>query len=185
MIAYHNADSLHKSIVVDSVRKYLLRTIINEIFPPWYGTPWDFYGTSRIPGSGTIACGYFVTGILTDAGFDIPRVKWAQLASEEIIKRISRDLKRFSDRPVEEVIAYIKSRPNGLYVVGLDHHVGFIFKYNTLVRFVHSNYYHQYIGVMSEELDSENPLKDSHYRIVGRIMEDKMIISWIENSRIE
>ncbi len=49
------------------------------------------------------------------------------------------------------------------------------------IKFVHSNYYQRDIGVMSEELDSDNPLKDSNYRVIGKIIDDAMIENWILN----
>ncbi len=155
--------------------------ITTDIFNCWYGTPWDFNGQTRTPQQGSIACGYFVTGVLYDAGLNIPRVNWAQQASEVFITKMSNDIKRFSNVSVEEVKLYLKKKGNGLYIVGLDKHVGFVFVKGEEIKFVHSNYYQRDIGVMSEELDSENPLKDSNYRVIGKIIDDAMVENWILN----
>jgi len=178
--SYSTADSTTRHSIIDSARTYLFDRITLDILPAWYGTPWDFNGTTRTPGKGTIACGYFVNTVLQDAGFRLPRIKWSQMAAEPITVKLSHKIKRFRDRPVSEVSTYIRAQGDGLYKVGLDNHVGFIVSRNGVLRFVHSNYYQREVGVMSEALEGENPLAHSRYRIVGSILGDKMVLAWIE-----
>jgi hypothetical protein len=45
--------------------------------------------TSETPGRGEIACGYFVSTVLRDAGFGVERVRLAQQASERIVRTLS------------------------------------------------------------------------------------------------
>jgi hypothetical protein len=182
---YDAADSTTKRSIIESARTYLFDRITMDILPAWYGTPWDFNGTTRVPGKGTIACGYFVNTVLQDAGFRLPRIKWSQMAAEPITIKLSHKIKRFRDRPVSEVIIYIQGQGDGLYKVGLDNHVGFIVCLNGVVTFVHSNYYQRDIGVMSEPLDGQNPLANSRYRIVGSILGDAMVVAWIEGKDLE
>lgn len=180
---YVNADVSAKDSILTEARAYLINTISNDIFPYWYGTKWDFNGTTRTPQQGKIACGYFVTNILEDVGFKIPRVKWAQSASEVFIKKLApNNIKRFSNRPIAEIENYLLTTGDGLYVVGLDIHVGFIIVKNKSIKFVHSNYYKPEIGVMKEDINSKNPFKDSNYRIIGKLMSDEMVIRWINNT---
>ncbi|NOG45833.1 MAG: hypothetical protein HND50_11395 [Calditrichaeota bacterium] len=180
---YTISDSTTKDSIVNQARKFLIKTIASDIFPFWYGTEWDFNGATRIPGQGKIACGYFVTNILTDVGFNIPRVQWAQSASEVFIKKLAKNnIKRFSNRPISEVEKHLQDAGDGLYLVGLDSHVGFIIVKNNKTSFVHSNYYQPEIGVMSEKLNTDNPLKDSDYRVIGKLMSDEMIVNWILNT---
>lgn len=179
---YNNSDSAGKNSIIINMRNYLFKKITNELFTYWYGTKWDFNGTTRTPKKGKIACGYFITNVLTDAGFNIPRVRWAQSASEVFIRRLAtNNIKRFSNRPILEVERYLLKTGDGLYLVGLDCHVGFIVVKNDTIKFVHSNYYQQEIGVMSEEIDSRNPLNDSQYRIIGKLLSDEMMINWIND----
>lgn len=182
---YLKADSRHRSRIIIDARKLVFESIITRSFDFWSGTRWEFYGQTRTPKTGTIACGYFVTTVLYDIGFDLPRVAWAKSASEYFITRISRDIVRFHDRPVREVREYIERRPDGLYIVGLDCHVGFIYKYGRTVKFVHASYYHPETGVMAEDVDTGNPLGDSRYRVVGRILDDRMIRDWILGRRFD
>lgn len=183
--AYKAAGDERKKELIGEARKFVFTAITDNIFEYWYGTPWDFNGTTQVPGKGKIACGYFVTTVLRDAGFDLPRAGWAQLAAEAIVKKMTTDIKRFSNRPVSEVEDYIDGRDDGLYVVGLDCHVGFIYKKGNKIKFVHSNYYKKETGVMSENLDTKNPLKDSKYRIIGRLLDDAMMKKWLLNERME
>ncbi len=184
--AYKNADSTkQKDSIIQVAQFYVYKTIVNDFFKHWYGTSWAFYGQTRTPKVGSIACGYFVTTVLYDVGFDIPRVEWAQLASEVFIKRFSTDIKRFKNKPIANVKNYVLNKSNGLYIVGLDYHVGFIFKYNNTVKFVHSSYYKPNIGVLSEDFEGHNPLDDSSYVVVGKILNNTTMIKWLTQTKIK
>jgi len=182
---YQAADANDKTLVLNEARLYVFEKIRGDIFDAWYGTPWTFEGHTTIPRQGSVACGYFVTTVLQDAGFKIPRVQWAQLASEYIILNMTDDVKRFSNKPVEDVAVYIKQKGDGLYIVGLDLHVGFIYKSGETIRFVHSNYYEPDTGVMAQELYGDNPLANSGYRVIGKILDDMMMEKWILGSVFE
>lgn len=182
---YETADEQRRDSLIDQARGYLLEVITTDFFDHWYGTEWDFNGTTRTPGEGKIACGYFITTVLKDAGFDIPRVHWAQQASEYYITRMTTDIKHFSNKPVETVMAYFNGREDGLYVVGLDNHVGFVCKTGDRLRFVHASYYDPKIGVQSEPLKGDNPLAHSSYRVAGRILDDEMVRKWILGEKWE
>jgi|SRR6218665_2215706 len=177
-LAQYNS-SEDKSIVISEAQKFLLKTITTDFFDQWYGTEWDFNGTTHEPRKGKIACGYFITTVLEDAGFKIPRTKWAQQASEYYITRMTSDVKRFSNQSVETVKSYFLGRPDGLYVAGLDNHVGFVYKSGTEVTFTHASYYNPKIGVQTEELDGNNPFAKSAYRVIGRILDTEMVRKWI------
>ena len=167
--------------IISEAQEYML-TISDDFFKAWYNTPWTFHGHSQTPREGSIACGYFVTTTLRDMGFNIPRIKWAQQTSEYLIKKVSTDIKRFHKRPMSEITDDIKQRGEGLYVVGLDSHVGYIYYHNGSMTFVHANYYRPKIGVMSEPLIGRNPLNDSKYKVIGKIFNKEMVINWILNT---
>ena len=166
--------------IVSKAQKYLL-AISDDFFRSWYGTPWRFHGHSQTPKEGSIACGYFITTTLRDMGFNIPRIKWAQQASEYLIKKVSTDIRRFQQKPMKDVIAYMESKGEGLYIVGLDSHVGYIYYINDKMSFVHANYYKPKIGVMSEPLIGRNPLNDSKYKVIGKVFDKDMVRNWILN----
>ena len=176
---YKKADETRRSEIEDEAIAYLQEKITKDFFDQWRGTEWDFNGTTRTPRKGKIACGYFITTLLTDAGFKIPRVKWAQQASEYYIVRMTSDVKRFSNRSAESMKDYFLKNPDGLYIVGLDSHVGFVYKSGKGVSFAHASYYDPKIGVQTEEVTGDNPFAKSAYRVVGRILNREMIRKWI------
>lgn len=176
---YTHANEENRHTIEEKAHDYLLEKITHDFFDQWYGTEWDFNGTTRTPRKGKIACGYFITTVLSDAGFKIPRVKWAQQASEYYITRMTSEIKRFSNRTPEYMKDYFLSQPDGLFVAGLDNHVGFVCKSGKKVTFTHASYYDPETGVQTEELDADNPFSKSAYRVVGRILNQEMIRKWI------
>ncbi|MBQ4819631.1 hypothetical protein [Aquimarina sp. MMG016] len=183
---YDAADAAGKNAIIATTRTYIFQSLVNDVFPFWYGTPWDFNGHTKTPGEGKIACGYFVTTTLQDVGFNIPRYKWAQSASEMFIKKLAHpQVKRFTNAPLTTIQEFLRTSGDGLYLVGLDDHTGFISVDNQKIRFIHASYYQPEIGVMSEPLDSENPLKYSKYRVIGKLLSDTMVRNWIQARRYD
>lgn len=78
-----------------------------------------------------------------------------------------------------KLIEYLNNQGDGLYIVGLDYHIGFISKLGNHYRFIHSSYYHPETGVMAEPLEGHNPLNDSSYRVIGKLLDSEMIKNWI------
>jgi hypothetical protein len=179
--AYSKGDSFQRDSIVTEARSYLIENLSDEIFPQWYGTQWYFNGTTQTPKKGKIACGYFVTTTLRDLGYKIPRIKWAQMASEPVIKKLTANtVHRFSNKSVQVVKSKLTALGDGVYLVGLDSHVGYIVVSKGKMRFVHANYYQSDIGVMSEKLETENPFNDSSYRVIGKLFSDEMVVSWLK-----
>lgn len=166
--------------VLDSARLYLENCVVDSMHGFWQNTPWNFYGTSRQPKCGTIACGYFVTGILADMDFKIPRVRWATVASETFIREFcGKNVKVFSNQSVEQVELAYKNRPGTIFVAGLDNHIGFFIHRDSFV-FFHSNYYQPEIGVRMEPTDGKNPFAMSKYRAIGRLFDNEMVKAWLQ-----
>jgi len=171
-----------KDLVVIEARKLLFDTMTEHTLPFWLNTSWSFNGTTRIPGKGSIACGTFVVYNLQDIGFKIPS-KMARQPSENIIKNLvgKKGIKRFSNNvPMKKVEKWILRTGEGIYIVGLDNHVGFIINRNNRVSFFHSNYYAPSLKVVNQDITEKSPLTDSRYRIVGKIFDDRMIKKWIK-----
>ncbi|HEY0030405.1 MAG TPA: hypothetical protein VGC65_06585 [Bacteroidia bacterium] len=182
--SYMAADSSGKDSII-TYSQVFLRNMSQEIFTYWYNTEWDFNGITQKPKTGKIACGYFVTTVIRDLGFNIPRSTWAQLASETMIKKLNPSVKKYSNKSIEVVIDYFKNRPDGIYIVGLDTHVGFVSKEGKQIKFIHSSYYKPKIGVMSESLKGNNPINDASYRVIGQIFHYEMTKKWILNEKYE
>lgn len=170
-----------RKIVIREAKHYIFSALTDEIFPAWYGTPWAFNGTSRVPRQGSIACGSFVIFTLQDAGFRIPTRMYRQPA-EYIIKNLASpaNIKRFPNRaPMDKIVKWIQTKGEGLYIVGLDIHVGYIIYKNNKITFCHSSYYNPPQSVVNQALTEESPLTDSNYRVIGKILDDKAVEKWI------
>jgi hypothetical protein len=175
-----------KTKIVASARQTATQFIYNNIFPSWYGTEWDFYGTTEAPGKGKIACGYFVSTVLRDTGWRVQRVKMAQQASENIILSLTTNsyVKRFRNTPINDFVKALEQSGEGLYVVGLDIHVGFIVNTGDEVFFIHSSYAEPYKVVKEKAIDS-TILASSKYRVLGKISaDDSFIIKWLTKQEI-
>jgi len=116
--------------------------LVDSILPYWYGTPWDFNGTTQTPGEGSIACGYFITTVLQHAGVRINRVRLAQCASQQMIEEIivNNQKRIFSNASMEKFTGHIKQQGFGLYIVGLDAHVGFLYNDGQEIYFIHAKW---------------------------------------------
>lgn len=178
--------SLNKKEFFNKARQTFIKSIDAKLFPFWYGTDWDFYGTTQIPKEGKIACGYFVTTVLRDAGLRVQRVSLAQQASENIIKSLTTapHIKRFRNTPIETFVAELKNSGAGLYIVGLDNHVGFILNDDSEVYFVHSSYVEP-SEVIREKALTSPILSSSKYRVTGKISgDDALILKWLNQTPV-
>lgn len=148
------------------------------LYPYWLGTSWDFNGTTQIPGDGNIACGYFVTTLVRDMHFDIPRVELAQCASEEMIKALVEPpkIKRFNGTENELMLSFIKQKGRNLYIVGLDTHTGFILNDGADTWFIHSSGSFPFC-VIKEHASKANVLLTSKYKVLGNLSESTLIWS--------
>jgi hypothetical protein len=164
---YNEYISKHDSIT----KEMLINNIRDSLFVCWYGTEWDFYGTTEEPGKGKIACGYFVTTILRDIGVPVKRFKHAQMASEEMINDIclKNNISRYANKDIPTFVEKMKTKGAGLYIVGLDFHTGFILNDGKEIYFVHSNYVAKK-GVMSEIASASSVLAASKRQVIGRII---------------
>jgi hypothetical protein len=174
-----------KATIMNEAREAFVRSVHDEIFPYWYGTEWDFYGTTEIPGQGKIACGYFVSTVLRDLGMKVERSRLAQQTSENIILSLTTNdhTKRFRTVPINSLIDTIKNWGPGLYVVGLDIHVGFILNLAGDVYFIHSSYVDPYCVVKERAVESQI-LKASRYRVLGKFSEDDdLILKWLRGDQ--
>lgn len=182
---YELGDAFGKDSLLKNTQNLLFDILHSEIFPAWYGTKWDYNGTSEIPKEGKIACGYFVTTTLRDLGFDFNRYQLAQLPSESMILKLTSKVKRFSNTENEEVWNYFTQFSTGIFIVGLDSHAGFILKTKDSIKFIHSVLYQDIDGVSAQDLKSENLFNLSSYKIIGEILTDEMLIKWLKNEKFE
>ncbi|WP_187359677.1 hypothetical protein [Mucilaginibacter ginsenosidivorans] len=146
-----NKNLLIKNPTTD-IGNYLFKLIDEDIYNYWAGTPWGFYGATRQPKTGSIACGYFVTNTLTDLGFKIDRVELAECRSGDMIKKLCVEIRSFYS--LNKLNSYLAKQPvNSVFIIGLDFHTGYIVKTATDSYFFHSNYIKKE-GVIREKINS-------------------------------
>ena len=172
---------LWRSLSKAAKEKIFTSAVTETIVPAWIGTAWNFNGTSETPQQGSIACGYFVTTVLRDAGLPIARVKLAQCASEHMITSLIQPkyVSRFSNIAMEYFIMAVKNQGYGLYIVGLDNHTGFIYNDGKDIYFIHSTF----LGtrnVQKENASTNSILRQSKYKVLGKISSDEKVLErWI------
>lgn len=164
------SSSVRVDIPARSERERRFDDRLAAIHQEWMGTPWTFTGTSQTPGQGSIACGYFVTTTLQQAGMTLDRVRLAQAASETMILAITPgdSIRRYSDTPLDSFLDSLRLQGDGYYVVGLDYHTGFLkVERDGTVAFIHSG---ERRGVVVESPEKAPELARSRYRVTGKLL---------------
>ncbi|MCF8254493.1 MAG: hypothetical protein K9H61_03290 [Bacteroidia bacterium] len=168
-------------------RSFFIKSLTQHVFPFWYGTTWGFYGSSTQPGSGSIACGYFVTTTLHQIGLNLNRVGLAQCASEKMIRSLvqKKYIWHFNGLLLDEFIKGLSAKGNGLYIIGLDNHTGFVYvKSKNNIRFIHSSGRFPFC-VVDENAAESIVLKKSKYKVVGKISDDPALLDkWVKGTPI-
>jgi hypothetical protein len=152
----------------------------------WIGTPYDFNGTAEKPGGGKVACGYFVSTVIRDAGFRVDRYKLAQQPSENIMRtflrgdvcklKVGEDFEKYAD--------WVESLDNGVYLIGMDTHVGFIVNRTDGMRFYHSSGWKKR-GVVEESRKKAGALRSSNWRMLGGLTADSGVIrTWLKGDKV-
>jgi hypothetical protein len=171
-----NADSLVGAAVT--------KVLVQNIFPAWYGTPWDFNGHTNTPDTSTVACGYFVSTTLKHIGFNLNRYKLAQQASMIVTKSLDpHGIETLWEKPVTELVTYFKSKPPGLWTVGLSYHVGFLHWDGFDLYFIHSNYLDPVAVVKEKALESE-ALGQSTVFCLGNITHNPWLMKKWQNGSV-
>ena len=176
-------DSLRHSFKnkdISYIEKQFSAVIMDSIFPYWYGTSWDFNGTTQQPQEGSIACGYFVSTVLRDAGLHINRIKMGQASSEYIIHQLAQknDIKLFYNKPIDSALAYVKNKGKGIYLAGLDSHVGFLVNDANDIWFIHSKWVNPK-AVVKEVAKLSGILSSSKYKMIAKISCNPVLLkSW-------
>jgi hypothetical protein len=145
---YRAAAEADRPALRDEAARYLLATIVDQLFPRWLGTPWGLGKNStstrpHLPGM-TVGCSYFVTSILENAGLRLDdRYAFAQAPALRIqasLAPAAGAIHRFTSIAPARLADEIAALGDGLYLIGLDRHVGFVVVRDSTVRFVHASY---------------------------------------------
>jgi hypothetical protein len=177
----------HKSLLINhptkDIRNYLFKLIDEDIYNYWVGTPWDFYGTTRQPKVGNIACGFFVTNTLTDLGFQIDRMGLANAPSSDMIKKLCVRIESFHS--LDKLNNYLAKQPvNSVFIIGLDFHTGYVIKTAAGCYFFHSNYINKQ-GVIKEKIAESQALSTNKFFMIGSLTaNEELLRKWVENKPV-
>jgi hypothetical protein len=170
----------HPAQARQNARTTLLSYLETSAFPAWEGTTWNFYGTTTTPREGTIACGYYVTTVLEQAGFHLERVHLAQQASAYIVSTLARETRVDWLHPADnaDAVKQIHQRfGDGLFVIGFDFHVGFLRLEGERAAFCHSSF------IEPGSVTCEDPVASGAFAsrtyVVADALNDRVLDDWL------
>lgn len=171
------------SLLLTSAGKVFLDSFIVHIVPHWYGTEWDFEGHTSVPGKGKVACGYFVSTSLRDAGLTLNRYRLAQQSPINEALSVNLGDSVFTARNIEELKNYCSSE--GLYFIGMDFHVGLILMKEDDYYILHSDYIDA-SGVKAELVDSSEAVSHSQNYLLCPISSNKKLMkAWLTKKEMK
>jgi hypothetical protein len=172
-----------KNIVLNKGRDLFLSGLTRNLFPAWYGTRWEFYGYGDTPRVNPIACGYFVSILLRDIGANVDINKLAEGTSGAMIKKLVTPdyIKSYRNVAPQQFFDAVKKDGDGLYIIGLDNHTGFLLCESGKLYFIESvpN------DVVRRRTASESGwLTGSQFRMSGKISDDPNFLrKWLIGER--
>jgi hypothetical protein len=183
---YKKAKTPERRRVIERDARIIVEFMMPEMMRCWLGTGYDFNGTAEKPGQGKIACGYFVSTVLRDAGFRVNRYKLAQQPSQNILRSFleGEDCLLKVGEEYETYADWVESLDEGIYLIGLDTHVGFIVNRSDGIRFLHSSGARS-AGVVEEDRDNAGAIKRSNWRMLGSFSGDSGVIrNWLLGKKV-
>ncbi|MDX2303115.1 MAG: hypothetical protein NW226_09960 [Microscillaceae bacterium] len=179
---YQNADSIQQQKILDQARDYIFYTLKDQVIPFWYATEWDFNGTTETPRQGTIACGYFVTTVLRHSGFHIDKYLLSRKASKALIENTCsyQSIQIFRDYDFKGLLEHLEKLQDGIYILGLDSHVGLLVKSGGKTQFIHSRK-PKTVGVIQEKASESRTIESSSIHVIGDLLNnDDFIQNWLQ-----
>ncbi|MBC7980950.1 MAG: hypothetical protein H7Y36_10350 [Armatimonadetes bacterium] len=184
--SYKKARNAEERAAVENDARAILELMIPEMLRCWLGTPWDFNGIAEKPGEGKVACGYFVSTVIRDAGFKVNRYELAKQPSENIMRTFLSGESCLLEvgRNYEEYADWVEGMSQGVYLIGLDTHVGFIVNQKDGMHFIHSSGSKPWC-VVEEGREMSAVLKKSNWRMIGALTGNgKVIGTWLRGDKV-
>ena len=140
--------SAARRAVLARARDVAFRAIVDDLAPLWIGMPWGLgrnsTATRPYQRDMVVGCSYFVTAIAQGAGLRLDdRFRFAQAPALHIQRAFARGrgaVHRYLSIPAERLEREIAALGDGLYLIGLDVHVGFVVVDRGAVRLLHASY---------------------------------------------
>lgn len=175
-----------KEAILDSAQNEFASYLLNQIIPYWYNTEWGFDGYTSIPNRGSIACGYFVSTTLLHMGINVNRYKLAQQNPENEAKTVAiKDslVRSYDYLDIEPAIhKELSTYDDGLYFVGLDYHVGYLYIRNGQAYFIHSDYVDGFVRI--ESIENSEAFESETYFISNISSNRNLALKWIMEEEV-
>ncbi len=164
-------------------RRALDASIGESLTGAWIGTRWSFSGESREPLSGTVACGHWITALLEDAAIPVDP-DLGQYASARIVRTFAGRSRTtwLTDRSPGAVVDGVRDAGTGLYLLGLDTHVGLLRVRGRTVDFCHSA--GSWPRAVLCEPAITSPSLRSRVHVWGPLLTDRTVDSWLSGARL-
>ena len=184
-------DEATRSAVMADAKRELSSAIADVLLPAWLGTRWSFHGTADEPHAPEgIACGYFVAAVLQHASLELEsRRRFAQSTARTIARSLippGSAHHRIFSVPAAVLDRALSTFGDGLYLIGLDVHVGFIHVQGGAARMIHASY----LGtrtVVSEPVTACEAIEHSRsagYHVTALFADDTLVDAWLARRTI-
>lgn len=187
---FKTASTAQRKTIRAEARQAILDFIDGTIFPAWQGMPWGLGKNSTAtrpfePGK-VVGCSYFVTSVLQNAGLRLSnRYRFAQAPAIHIQRSLAprkRDLHIFYSIPAGRLAQGIGRLGAGLYLIGLNNHVGFVRVTRTgAVRFVHASYTDDQVVIDEPLIDAKAiaASRKAGYFVSSVFADDRLVDHWL------
>jgi hypothetical protein len=191
---YQKAPPRARPAILREARAFVVAAIIDDLLPAWMGTPWGLGAqsdASRPHQTGkVVGCSYFVTAILQNAGLELEsRRRFAQAPSlwiERALLPYGGQVHRFGSIPAADLRKRVAALGEGLYIVGLDYHVGFLVVEGAEVRIVHASFFPPQ-AVVSEPVEASAAIEGSRpkgYWVSPLFRDDRLVDLWLRQAAV-
>ncbi|MFT5602147.1 MAG: hypothetical protein ACI9N1_002399 [Flavobacteriales bacterium] len=161
--------------------KNLQTELVEHILPFWEGTQWDFNGYTNTPNDGVIACGYLVSTTLKHLGFTLNRYDIAKMYSQQIAEVLCFNETQSFEMSTE-LKTHVAQLKDGIYILGLSNHVGFLEIKNKVPYFIHSDYTSD-LGVRRELFYNSDAAMSSNVFWIGNLSNNPKVFDAYKNKK--
>ena len=193
------SDRRERNAIREAARKYVVQAIVEKIIPQWRGMPWtmavidDGLGPDAAvpfePGKG-ISCSWFLVSVLRNAGLRFLSARsFAGTIAVHFQYALSprdRDLHRFFNITPTRLAKKIADLGDGLYVIGLNCHIGFVHVAGDNVRILHSSYISPATVVIERLVESPAVAasQEAGYVVSPLFQDIRLIDHWITGNQV-
>ncbi len=189
---WSTANAEGRAAVRDEARDYFVGAITREIFPEWMGTPWTMAGMQEglrpdasVPGERGhgVSCSWFVVSALRNAGlrFAGPSRFAGTIAVHLEHSVAPGQIKRFWNTTPDQLERKLVALGPGLWVIGLNCHIGFVHVTSDHAWFVHSSYVEPY-AVVREAVSTSEAIalsEDRGYVLAPLFRDRRLVEHWL------